>query len=194
VGRVAAAGLVHVPPQSLRDIVSIDFLVAPTVRYELLYVFVVLDNHRRHIRHIAVTAHPTAQWTARQLLEAFAFEDGPRYLQRDRSGIFGRQFQRMVRAIGTQELISSPGSPLQNAYVERVIGSIRRECLDHVIVFSERHLTRVLREYVTYYNERRCHQALEFDAPTGRDVQRDGRVVPIPHLGGLHHHYERQAA
>jgi transposase InsO family protein len=91
-------------------------------------------------------------------------------------------------------LISSHRSPWQNAYIERVIGSIRRECLDHIIVISERHLGRVLREYVAYYNEHRCHQALEFDAPTGRDVQRDGCVVPIPHLGGLHHHYERQAA
>lgn len=177
-----------------RHIVSIDFFIAPTARYDVLYVFVVLENHRRKIRHIAVTAHPTAEWTARQLLAAFSFEDGPRYLQRDRDGIYGHEFQQLVRTLGTRELISSPRSPWQNPYVERVIGSIRRECLDHVIVLNERHLIRVLREYVAYYNERRCHQALEFDTPAGRAVQHKGRVVPIPHLGGLYHHYERQSA
>lgn len=176
----------------LRDVVSVDFFIVPTVRNRVLFVFLVLSNERRRL-HFNVTKNPTAEWTALQLLEAFAWIDAPRRLLRDNDGIYGEAFKRQVNALDMKELISSPGKPWQNPYVERLIGTIRRECLDHVIVLNEKHLKRVLRDYLTYYHGYRTHQSLEMDAPDGRAVEREGTVRAVPHVGGLHHHYERAA-
>jgi putative transposase len=143
-----------------------------------------------------VTAHPTAEWTAHQLREAFPWESAPRYLLRDRDRIFGHEFVEQVKAMGIMQILSAPRSPWQRAYIERVIGSIRRECLDHLIVFNERSLKRHLQAYSDYYHRSRCHLALAKDAPEERPVQppEQGRVVSIPQVGGLHHRYERRAA
>ena len=150
--------------------------------------------YKRQILHINVTKHPTAEWTAQQLVEAFP-GDGwvPRFLQRDRDSIYGWAFRRKVTALGIEELVSAPRSPWQNAYVERVIGSIRRECTDHIIPMGEKHLVRTLREYVEYYNDSRTHQSLDGNAPTPRAVERVGEIVATPVLGGLHHRYSRAA-
>ena len=124
----------------VRDLVSIDFLVVPTVRFKVLFVFVVLAHHRRRVVHFNVTEHPTAQWTGQQIIEAFPWDTAPKYLLRDRDAIYGSQFQRRVKSMGIEEVLTAPRSPWQNAFVERVIGSIRRDCLDHAIVLNERHL------------------------------------------------------
>ena len=151
---------------------------------------------RRRIVHFNVTAHPTAEWTAQQLREAFPFEQIPRYLLRDRDGIFGAEFPKDVKAMGITEVLSAPRSPWQRAYVERVIGTIRREYLDHVIVFGETSLYRHLKAFVTYYHESRTHLSLAKDTPEARPVQpRElGTVTAIPQVGGRHHRYERRAA
>lgn len=177
----------------LHEMISVDFFIVPTIRNRVLVVFLVLSNERRRVLHFNVTTNPTAAWTGQQLLEAFAWRDAPKYLLRDNDGIYGHDFACKVRALGMNELHSAPGKPWQNPYVERLIGTIRRECLDHVIVFNERHVKRVLRDYLSYYHGFRTHQSLEMDAPDGRDVERDGTVRAVPHLGGLHHHYERAA-
>jgi len=136
----------------LQQLVSIDFFTVPTIRFQVLYVFLVLAHDRRRILHFNVTAHPTAEWTGQQLREAFPFDQLPRYLLRDRDAIFGDDFRRQVTDMAIQEVLSTPRSPWQRAYVERVIGSIRRECLDHLIAFNETSLRRILRSYVEYYN------------------------------------------
>jgi putative transposase len=143
-----------------------------------------------------VTSHPTAEWTAHQLREAFPWDSAPRYLLRDRDRIFGQEFVEQVKAMGIKPVLSAPRSPWQRAYVERVIGSIRRECLDHVIVFSERSLRRTLTAYSAYYHQWRTHLSLDKDAPQSRRRQMpcEGPVIEIPEVGGLHHHYERRAA
>ena len=175
---------------------SVDFLTVPTIRFQVLYVFLVLAHERRRVVHFNVTAHPTAEWTAQQLREAFPFDQIPRYLLRDRDKIFGEGFRRQVRDMQIQEVLTAPRSPWQRAYVERLIGSIRRECLDHVIVFSEASLRRILSVYFSYYHRTRPHLALDKDSPEPRSVQPPelGRVVAIPEVGGLHHRYERRAA
>jgi transposase InsO family protein len=146
--------------------------------------------------HLAITEHPTAAWTAQQIIEAFPDDTAPRWLLRDRDAIYGDVFRRRVAGMGITEVITSPSSPWQNPYAERLIGSIRRECLDHVIVLGERHLRRLLTAYRTYYHGARTHLALEKDAPTTRRVQTptEGLVVAFPEVGGLHHRYERRAA
>src|SRR5438874_2850335 len=176
--------------------VSVDFFTVPMIRFQILYVFLVLAHDRRHILHFAVTAHPTAEWTAHQLREAFPWDSAPRYLLRDRDRIFGPEFVEQVKAMGIKQVLSAPRSPWQRAYVERVIGSIRRECLDHVIVFSVAGLHRVLADYVVYYMGSRTHLALGKDAPTSRPVMPPsaGRIVARPQVGGLHHRYDRIAA
>ena len=178
------------------EIVAIDFLTVPTATFRVLYVFVVLSLDRRRIVHFNVTDSPTAEWTSLQLIQAFPFDTAPRYVIRDRDSIYGEKVVATLRALGIEDKVISYQSPWQNGYVERVIGSIRRECLDHVIVFGERHLRRVLREYVAYYHESRTHLGLGKDAPEPRAIQpRDtGAVVSAPVLGGLHHRYWRQAA
>jgi transposase InsO family protein len=173
-----------------------DFFVVPTLTFKRLYAFVVLSHDRRRILHVNVTSHPTAEWTARQLVEAFP-GDGtePRYLIRDRDGIYGDAFRRQAKAMDLREVLTSPRSPWQNAYAERVIGSIRRECTDYIIPISEKHLLRVLREYTDYYNTSRAHQGLDGDTPAHREPEavpvRD--VIAEPVLGGLHHRYRRAA-
>jgi putative transposase len=178
------------------DLVSIDFFVVPTVRFKLLFVLVVLAHHRRRVVYFNVTEHPTAQWTGQQIIEAFPWDTEPKYLLRDRDAIFGSQFQRRVKSMGIQEVLTAPRSPWQNAFVERLIGSIRRDCLDHVIVLNERHLKRILTRYFEYYHRWRTHLSLEMDSPESRSVQPPalGKVVQFPEVGGLHHHYERLAA
>jgi putative transposase len=180
----------------LTTLVSVDFLTVPTIRFQILYVFLVLAHERRRIVHLAVTPHPTAEWTAQQLREAFPWETAPRYLLRDRDRIFGQDFVAQGKAMGIKQVLSAPRSPWQRAYVERVIGTIRRECLDHMIVFHERSLYRYLQEFLKYYHQNRTHLALEKDSPEPRPVQppKSGRIVSIPVLGGLHHRYERRAA
>ena len=180
----------------VKTMVSIDFFTVPTIRFQVLYVFLVLAHDRRRIVHFNVTAHPTAEWTAQQLREAFPFDQIPRYLLRDRDGIFGRAFRKDVKAMGIEEVLSAPHSPWQRAFVERVVGTIRRECLDHVIVISEASLYRHLKSFVAYYHESRTHLSLDKDAPEIRPVQTAdvGTIVAIPQVGGLHHRYERRAA
>ena len=162
----------------------------------MLYVFLVLAHDRRRILHFNVTAHPTAEWTGQQLREAFPFDQCPRYLLRDRDGIFGSEFRREVEAMGIKEVLSTPRSPWERAFVERVIGTIRRECLDHVIVFNEASLYRHLKSFLAYYHASRTHFSLAKDSPSPRPVQPPqlGAIVGIPQVGGLHHRYERRAA
>jgi putative transposase len=178
------------------SLVSVDFFTVPTIRFQVLYVFLVLAHERRRILHFAVTAHPTAEWTAQQLREAFPWESAPRYLLRDRDGIFGHDFVEQVKSMGIKQVLSAPRSPWQRAYVERVIGTIRRECLDHVIVFNEGSLYRHLRLFLGYYHQTRTHLGLQKDSPEPRTIQppEAGRVISIPEVGGLHHRYERRAA
>jgi transposase InsO family protein len=176
--------------------VSVDFFTVPTIRFQILYVFLVLAHERRRIVHFAVTAHPTAEWTAQQLREAFPWESAPRYLLRDRDRIFGKDFVDQVKAMGIKQVLSAPRSPWQRAYIERVIGTIRRECLDHMIVFNERCLLRHLKRFTDYYHRSRTHLALEKDSPEPRPIQPPdaGGIIAIPEVGGLHHRYERRAA
>jgi putative transposase len=178
-----------------REIVAIDFFVVATLTFRLLFVFVVLRHDRRELLHVNVTDHPTAGWTARQLVEAFPDDTAPKYLLRDRDAIYGEEFVRRVKGVGIREVLTAPRAPWQNPFVERVIGSIRRECLDHMVVLSERHLRRLLRAYLAYYNTVRPHQALEQNSPRPREVQSPalGHVVAIPQVGGLHHLYQRAA-
>ena len=179
-----------------RDLVAADFFTVPTATFQVLFVCVILAHHRRRILHLNVTANPTAAWTAQQVVEAFPEDTAPRYLLRDRDRIYGPAFRRRVDGLGISEVLTAARSPWQNPYAERVIGSIRRECLDHVIVLNEQHLRRVLRTYLGYYHHPRCHLALARDAPAGRAVQgpEQGKVIAIPEVGGLHHRYERRAA
>lgn len=175
--------------------VSVDFFTVPTVRFQVLYVFLVLAHDRRRIVHFNVTAHPTAEWTVQQLREAFPFEQILRYLLRDRDQIFGAEFGKDVIAMGTKEVLSAPGSHWQRAFVERVIGTVRRECLDRVIVFNEASLYRHVKSFLAYYHESRTHLSLAKDTPEPRPVHAPerGAVVAIPQVGGLHHRYERRA-
>jgi transposase InsO family protein len=176
--------------------VPVDFFTVPTIRFQVLYVFLVLAHERRRILHFGVTACPTAEWTTQQLREAFPWETAPRYRLRDRDRIFGADFVKQVKDMGIREVLGAPRVPQQRAYIERVIGTIRRECLDHVIVFSEADLSRHLRRFVDYYHRSRTHLGLEKDTPESRPVQgrEAGRIVAIPEVGGLHHRYERRAA
>jgi putative transposase len=162
----------------MKAMVSVDFFTVPTIRFEILYVFLVLAHERRRIVHFAVTAHPTAEWTAQQLREAFPWDSAPGYLLRDRDRIFGQDFVDQVKAMGVKQVLSAPRCPWQRAYVERLIGSLRRECLDHIIVFGERSLRRALASYVSYYHIWRTHLSLGKDAPQFRRTQAraEGRV------------------
>jgi len=180
----------------IRDIVATDFFVVPTVRNQILFVFLVLAHERRRVLHFNVTAYPTAEWTAQQVVEAFPWTDPPRFLLRDRDGVYGHAFRSRIDSLGLEEVIIAAQSPWQNPFVERLIGSIRRDCLDHTIVLSERHLKRILTDYFRYYHRWRTHQSLEMDSPEGRETHRidHDRVVEVSEIGGLHHHYERAAA
>jgi putative transposase len=175
------------------QIVAADFFVVPTVTYRLLFVLVLLAHERRRLVHVAVTAHPTAAWTAQQLREAFPHDRAPRLLVHDRDSAFAA-VGRTVAAMGIRHIWTAPQSPWQNGFAERVIGSIRRECLDHLIVFNEAGLRRILRQYVDYYHASRTHLGLAKDTPCVRPVTTSGAVVAIPQLGGLHHRYDRRVA
>jgi hypothetical protein len=153
------------------QLASVDFFTVHTIWFEILFVFIVLAHDRRGIVHFNVTAQPTAEWTAQQILEAFPFDTAPRYLLRDRDRVYGQEFRNQVAAMNIKEVLSAPRSPWQRAYVERVIGSIRRECLDHVMVFSEESLRRTLHSYFYYYHRSRLHLSLERDSPESRPVQ-----------------------
>ncbi|MGB2986791.1 MAG: integrase core domain-containing protein [Phycisphaerae bacterium] len=179
----------------VRDIVAIDFFTVPTATFRILFAFVVLRHDRRHVVHFSVTAHPTAEWTAQQIVEAFPFDEAPRFLIRDRDSIYDEFFRRRVKHMDIEEVVSAPRSPWQNPYCERLVGSIRRECLDHVIVINERHLRRILASYFEYYHLARTHLSLDRNAPIEREVEPPsrGRVVAIPQVGGLHHRYCRAA-
>ena len=180
----------------MAEIVAIDFFTVPTVTFKTLYVFLVLSLDRRRIVHFNVTANPTAAWTSLQLIQAFPFDSSPRYLIRDRDGNYGQAVVNGLQMLGIKQIVTAPRSPWQNGYCERVIGSIRRECLDHVIVLSDGHLRRVLKEYLDYYHESRTHLGLGKDAPEPRAIEAQdvGPVASEPVLGGLHHRYHREAA
>ena len=180
----------------VKTLVSVDFFTVPTIRFQVLYVFLVLAHERRLIVHFGVTAHPTTEWTAQQLRDAFPWDSAPRYLLRDRDRIFGHEFTKQVQDMSIQEVLAAPRSPRQRAYIERLIGTLRRECLDHVIVFHEASLYRHVQSFLTYYHASRTHLSLAKDTPEPRAVEpaQLGAVVAIPQVGGLHHRYERRAA
>jgi putative transposase len=180
----------------ISELASVDFFTVPPATFRVLFVFVVLSHDRRRIVHLNVTAHPTAAWTAQQFREAWPWDEAPRFLIRDRDGIYGEVCSNAMRSMGTEEVLTAPRSPWQNPFVERVIGSIRRECLDDVIVWNERSLRRHLQQYLAYYHRWRTHLSLDKDPPVPRATQTpsDGRIVAVAHLGGLHHHYQRRAA
>ncbi len=180
----------------VRDLVALDFFTVPTARLRVLFVLVVLVHHRRRVVHFNVTDHPTAHWTAQQVVDAFPDDSAPSYLLRDRDSVYGHVFRQRVKGMGVGEVLTAPQSPWQNPFVERLIGSIRRECRNHVLVLGERHLRRTLARYFAYYHRARTHLALDKDAPLGRRIERPGlgRVISIREVGGLHHRYVRRAA
>lgn len=163
--------------------------------FRLLFAFIVLRHDRREPVHVNVTGHPTAAWAAQQIVETFPNETAPRYLLRDRDALYGRAFHRRVDRMGMHQVLIAPRAPWQNPFAERIVGSIRRECLDHVIVLHERHLRRLLRAYLVYYNTTRPHQTLGNNSPLPREVQPPacGRIIALPEVGGLHHRYQRVA-
>jgi transposase InsO family protein len=173
------------------DIAAMDLFVVPTIGFDLLYAFVIMRLDRRDLVWINVTANPTAEWVARQITEAFPWDGVPRYLIRDRDRIYGTVVTRRLRAMGIRDKPTAPASPWQNGFAERLIGSIRRECLDHVIGLGEAHMRRILKSYTRYCNGVRTHRSLNKDAPVSRPVQRSGFISSHAILGGLHHHYAR---
>ncbi len=173
------------------DIAAMDLFVVPTIGFDLIYALVIVRLCRRDLVWINVTTNPTAEWIAGQLTEAFPWNEAPRYLIRDRNRIYGSIVTRRMRAMGIRDKPTAPASPWQNGFAERLIGSIRRECVDHFVVLGEPHLRRILRAYVGYYNDIRTHWSLDKDAPVSRPVQRTGSIKSNPILGGLHHHYIR---
>jgi hypothetical protein len=182
--------------QHIQDIVAINFFTVPTAQLRVLFVLIVLTHDRRRVVYFNVTEHPTSEWTTQQLVEAFPWEPAPKYLLRDHDAIYGNQFRKRVRSLGMKERPIAPRSPWQNPYAERVIGSIRRECLDHVVVLNEGHLKRLLHSYLAYYHEWRPHRSLEMDSPEGRPIHspEQGEIIEFPAVHGLHHYYLRQAA
>ncbi|MBC8466080.1 transposase [bacterium] len=177
--------------------VSIDFFVVPIASFKLIFVFVVLEHNRRKILHFNVTKSPSAFWTGQQIVETFPYDTAPKYLIRDNDSIYGKEFRGRVDSLDIKQVPIAYRSPWQNGYCERVIGSIRLECCDHVIVFNEAHLRRVLREYFNnYYNTARTHLSLDKDCPEPRMIEMPdkGEVTKSPVLGGLHHRYFRNAA
>ena len=180
----------------VKDIIAVDFFTVPTATFRVLYVMILLYHERRRVVHFNVTEHPTAQWAAQQVVDTFPYDEAPRFLLRDNDGIYGVDFQRRIKGLGIEEVLTAKRSPWQNPYAERVIGSIRRDCTDHVIVLGERHLRRILGDYFAYYHGSRTHLSLQRNAPVPRELEPpDGGVVrSIPMVGGLHHRYTRRAA
>src|SRR6184192_2071063 len=173
-----------------------DFFTVPTATIRVLFVFVVLSHERRRVVHFGVTEYPTEEWTMQQMREAFPWDQAPRFVLSDRDAIYGRDFAALTRAMGMEEVLTAPRSPWQNPYVERLVGSIRRECLDHISVWNQRSLRRILQSYFAYYERSRTHLDLAKDTPEHRAVEQpeQGHVLSIPQVGGLHHRYMRQAA
>ena len=200
------------PNLTILETVALDFFVVPTLTFRILFVLVILAHDRRRVLHFNLTAHPTAEWTRQQLVEAFPWDSAPRYLLRDRDSIYGAVFKQEgitytltrtgavfkqeARNLDIEEVVTAYRSPWQNPFVERLIGSIRRECTDHIVVLNEVSLRRTLKSYFLYYTHSRTHLALDKDSPNPRAVQSSetGRVVEIPQVSGLHHRYERRAA
>jgi putative transposase len=180
----------------VKQLISVDFFVVPTIDFKLLFVFLVLSHDRRRVLPFNVTEHPTAEWAAAQLVQAFPWDTAPRYLLRDRDRIYGDTFRIQAAGMQITEVLTAPQSPWQSPYIERLIGSIRRECLDHLIILGAESLRRILRSYFAYYHDSRCHLSLDKDSPEPREVQPvdKGIIVEIPKVGGLHHRYERRAA
>ena len=172
-------------------IAAIDLCVVPTLTFERLFAFLVVGHGRRQLLWFAVTRHPTAEWLAQQIVEAFPWNTAPGYLIRDNDAAYGETFTNRLRTMGIRDRPISPRSPWQNPYVERLIGTLRRECLDHLLVFGEQHLRQVLESYSLYYNETRTHLALSKDVPLRRAIQRYGAITATPVLSGLHHRYAR---
>jgi transposase InsO family protein len=172
-------------------IAAVDLFVVRTIGFKLLYGLLILGHGRRRLIHHAVTAHPTAEWVARQIVEAFPWDEAPEYLVRDRDAIYGEVVKRRLRGLGIRDRPIAPHSPQQNVHVERLIGSVRRECTDHVIVFGETHFQRIMFAYACYYNQARTHLALAKDAPVNRSVERFGQIIAEPMVAGLHHRYAR---
>jgi len=181
--------------QHASQIAAIDFFTVYTITFRVLYCFIILDHHRRRIIHFNVTPKPTAEWTAQQIIEAFPYDRAPRFLLRDRDSVCGDVFRRRVKGMGIEEVITAYRSPWQNPYCERVIGSIRRDCLGHMMIFSEEGLRRLMAEYIRHYNESRAHMSLQGNSPIPREVEppSKGRVISVPFVGGLHHRYTRAA-
>ena len=176
----------HVP-----EVAAMDLFVVPTIGFDLLYAFIIIRLDRRDLVWINVTTNPTAEWIARQITEAFPWNEAPRYLIRDRDRIYGTIVTRRLHAMGIRDKPIAPASPWRNGFAERLIGSIRRECLDHLVVLSEAHLRRILQAYARYYNKIRTHRSLDKDAPISRPVQRIGNITSHALLGGLHRQYVR---
>ena len=176
------------------QLVSVDFFTVPTISLRVLFVFVVLEHRRREVLHFNVTEHPTSNWVAQQIIEAFADRAPARYLIRDRDSVYGNQVHDRLQSLLIEEVITAAQSPWQNAYAERLIGSIRRECKNHLVVLSARHLKRVLASYFRYYHRSRVHLALGKQCPIERAVLSNGPIIEVAEVGGLHHRYERLAA
>ena len=179
-----------------KQLVAVDFCTVPTVTFRVLFVFVVLALERRKVLHVAVTEAPSASWAAQQVVNAFPFETPPKYLLRDRDGIYGAEFTKRVAALGLKEKLIAPHAPWQNPHAERLLGTLRRECLDQIVIFGDRQLRAVLKEYFEYYHLARTHRSLAQDSPVPRPVlpPAHGTVVEFPQVGGLHHLYTRRAA
>lgn len=178
-------------------LVACDFFTVPSLTFGILFVFVLIRHHDRRLLHIGVTKNPTALWTSQQIREAFPFDQPPKYLLHDNDSIYGAEFSGAIKNMGINEVRTAKGSPWQNPFVERVVGSIRRECLDHVVVLHERHLRKVLKSYQRYYNESRCHLGLGKETPEPREVEppeMGAEIIAIPQVGGLHHCYTRKVA
>jgi transposase InsO family protein len=173
------------------EVAAMDLFVVPTIGFDLLYAFIIIRLDRRDLVWINATTNPTAEWIARQITEAFPWNEAPRYLVRDRDRIYGTIVRRRLHAMGIRDKPIAPASPWQNGFAERVIGSIRRECLDHLVVLGEAHLRRILQAYARYYNKIRTHRSLNKDAPISRPVQRIGNITSHALLGGLHRQYVR---
>ena len=177
-----------------KEIISIDFLTVPTVNFKLLHVLVVIEHHRRELIYFNITKNPTSEWTIQQIRNMLFDYKAPEYLIRDRDKKYGNLFSEGINNFGIKQIITAYRSTWQNGYVERVIGSIKRECLDHVIVLNENHLRNILDDYVSYYNKYRPHLGINKDSPEGRQVQSEGTIYKVPAVNGLHHIYFRQVA
>jgi transposase InsO family protein len=175
---------------------SMDFFTVPTLSFSVLYVLVILQHQRRRVVHLNVTSNPTSAWISQQLREAFPWDTAPKYLIRDNDSAFGSKVTHTIKSLGIKDTPTAPRSPWQNPFVERVIGTIRRDCLDHVIVLNEAHLKSVLKDFFDYYHTSRTHMALDRDSPETRDVHppEGGNVIAFPMVGGIHHRYERRKA